>query len=301
MGGDLLRRRPLEAIIKTNGLGLGSSVEEEAVSRPVVFALSASLGLTWSTFAAALDWTDPTPAAEWNVTVNAKLTVSPSYPGAKSLSALPYPTLALRDAGTPATFTAPDDNVSLALFDNGWLKAGPALKFIGARTARDDRELLGLAKVPWSLEAGAFIELYPIKQLRTRIELREGFHGYSGLYADLGADWIQPWGQWQFSAGPRIALAGSGFMNRYFSVSPAEAAANGTILPFKASGGLVSIGVAGAATYRWSPSFALTGWLRYDRLQNDAAASPIASRLGSRDQFSFGLIGSYSFITEKLF
>ena len=271
------------------------------MSRRVAYALSAFLGLTWSKFAVAIDLIDPQPASEWIVTVNAKVTVSPSYPGARTLTALPYPTLGLRDAGTPATFTAPDDNVSLALFDNGWLKAGPALKFIGARDARDDKDLRGLAKVPWSVEAGAFVEYYPLKQLRTRIEVREGFHGYSGLYADLGADWIQPWGQWQFSLGPRMALAGGGFMNTYFSVSAAEAAAHGGITPFKASGGLVSLGVAGAATYRWSPSFAITGWLRYDRLQNDAAASPIVSRLGSRDQFSFGLIGSYSFTTEKLF
>ncbi len=271
------------------------------MSRLVVYALSAALGLTWSSFAIAIDLTDPQPAAEWNVTVNGKVTVSPSYPGAKTLTVLPYPTLGLRDAGTPATFAAPDDNVSLALFDNGWLKAGPALKFIGARNARDNHELLGLANVPWSIEAGAFIELYPLKQVRTRIEVREGFHGYSGLYADFGADWIQPWGQWQFSFGPRLALAGSGFMNAYFSVSAAEAEANGAITPFKASGGLVSIGAAGAATYRWSPSFAMTGWLRYDRLQHDAAASPIVSKLGSRDQFSFGLTASYSFITEKLF
>lgn len=271
------------------------------MSRFVAYALSVSLGLTWSRAACAVDLIDPKPAAEWNVTVNGKVTVSPSFPGAKSLSAIVYPTLSLRDADTPATFTAPDDNVSLALFDNGWFKAGPALKFIGARNPRDDHELLGLAKVPWSLEAGGFLELYPVKQLRTRIEVREGFHGYSGLYADFGADWIQPWGQWQFSLGPRFAVAGRGFMSTYFSVSPAEAAAHGGIVPFKASGGLVSIGATGAVTYRWSPSFALTGWLRYDRLQSDAAASPIASKLGSRDQFSFGLIGSYSFTTEKLF
>jgi MipA family protein len=207
----------------------------------------------------------------------------------------------VRDVGTPATFAAPDDNVSLALFDNGWLKAGPAVKFIGARTAHDNHELLGTTNVPWSIEAGAFLEFYPLKQLRTRIEVREGFHGYSGLYADFGADWIQPWGQWQFSVGPRFAVAGGGFMNTYFSVSAADAAANSAITPFKASGGLVSIGLAGAATYRWSPSFAMTGWLRYDRLQNDAAKSPIVSKFGSRDQFSFGLIGSYSFTTEKLF
>jgi len=271
------------------------------VSRFVAYALSSSLGLTWSGLAGAVDLIDPQPAAEWIVTVNGKVTVSPSYPGAKTLAVLPYPTLSLREAGTPASFAAPDDNVSLALFDNGWLKAGPALKFIGSRNARDNHDLLGLSTVPWSIEAGAFIELYPLKQLRTRIEVRQGFHGYSGLYADFGADWIQPWGQWQFSLGPRLALAGDGFMKTYFSVSAAEATAIGTITPFKARGGLVSLGMAGAATYRWSPSFAMTGWLRYDRLQNDAAASPIVSNLGSRNQFSFGLIGSYSFNMEKLF
>ena len=243
----------------------------------------------------------PGASPDWVVTLNGKFTATPTYPGSKSLGFLPYPTLSLRDANTPPTFFAPDDNVSLALFDAGWLKAGPVVKFIGSRSASDDKSLRGLRDVPWTIQAGGFVEFYPLKQLRTRVELREGFHGHTGLYADLGADWIQPWRNWQFSLGPRLALAGGGYMGRYFSVSDSEAAANGTVKPFKATGGLVSVGATAAASYRFSPTWSTTGWLRYDRLAGDAAVSPITTKLGTANQLSFGLTVSYSFVTKKLF
>jgi outer membrane protein len=243
----------------------------------------------------------PTPSSDWIVTLSGKLTASPDYPGSKNTGFLPYPSLSLHDANAPASFSAPDDDISLALFDSGWLKAGPALKFISVRSPSDDHELRGFNDVPWSLEAGGFVEFYPLKQLRTRVEIREGFHGYSGIRADLGADWIQPWRNWQFSVGPRLALAGDGFMNKYFSVSDSEAFANGFVSPFKAHGGLESVGVTGAATYRWSPEWATTGWLRYDHLTDDAALSPITRKLGTPNQISFGLTVSYSFVTKKWF
>lgn len=50
-----------------------------------------------------------------------------------------------------------------------------------------------------------------------------------------------------------------------------------------------------------SPTWATTGWLRYDRLVGDAGASPITTKLGTANQVSFGLILSYSFVTKKLF
>lgn len=234
------------------------------------------------------------PPEGWTVTLKGNLLTAPSYPGAKENSILFYPSAGIRRAGTPATFSTPDQGVSLALFDAGWLKAGPVAAFVGARKSRDHAALSGLNDVDWTIEGGVFVELWPMEQLRTRIELRKGFHGHHGYVADFGADWVVKQGAWTFSAGPRLTLASDDFMRRYFGVNALESVASG--LPvYKVDGGVKSYGATLAAKYDWSKNFSTTLWGRYDRLVGDAGASPVLSRDGSRNQYTLGLIAAYSF------
>lgn len=234
-------------------------------------------------------------SGEWLVTVKGNLVASPSYPGASTLSALPYPSLSVRRAGTPESFSAPDDSISFALYDAGWLKAGPAGKFIGARRASDHPGLTGLRDVDWTIEAGGFVEYWPTEKLRTRVELRYGFHGHRGLVADAGADWVERIGAWTLSGGPRLKLASDRFASSYYTVTPAEAALNGRVTPYDAKGGLVSAGLAAAVSYNWTEQWRTTLHGRWDRLTGDAGRSPIPQQLGSRNQFTFGATIAYTF------
>lgn len=234
-------------------------------------------------------------SGEWLVTVKGNLVASPSYPGASSLSVLPYPSMSLRRAGTPQSFSAPDDTISFALYDIGWLKAGPAGRFVGARKPADHAELRGLRNVDWTIEAGLFAEFWAHEKLRTRAELRYGFHGHRGVVADFGADWVERMGGWTISGGPRLRLGSSRFASAYFSVSPAESLANGFVAPYAAKGGLVSAGLAAAVSYDWTQQWRTTLHGRWDRLSGDAGRSPVPDRLGSRNQFTVGATVAYTF------
>jgi outer membrane scaffolding protein for murein synthesis (MipA/OmpV family) len=234
-------------------------------------------------------------SGDWLVTVKGNVVASPSYPGASEMSVLPYPSLSLRRAGTPESFSAPDDTISFALYDAGWLKAGPAGRFVGARRAKDHRELVGLRDIDWTIEAGAFAEFWPTEKLRTRAELRYGFHGHRGVVADFGADWVERFGAWTISGGPRLRVGSDRYMASYFSVSPAEALINTRVTPFDAKGGLASAGLAAAITYKWSEQWRTTLHGRWDRLTGDAGRSPIPTQLGSRNQFTVGATLAYTF------
>lgn len=261
------------------------------------------LSFAFAASAADLDLRVPQPVAapdDWIVTVRAKALLSPDYPGAKDLGFIAYPALSLRKASTPATFSAPDDNISLALFDRGWLKAGPVGKFIPRRCACDHPELFGIHNVGWGVELGGFVEIWPSDRFRTRFELRQGIGGHGGLVGTITADFVQPFGNWTFSLGPRLNIVSNQFANTYFSVTPWEAAFNGRATPFKASGGFESIGATAAATYQWSPSWATTGFVRYERLVGDAGRSPISGVLGSRNQWTIGGNIAYSFSMKPL-
>jgi outer membrane scaffolding protein for murein synthesis (MipA/OmpV family) len=232
---------------------------------------------------------------DWLVTVRGNIRAAPSYPGASSTSVLGFPSLSFRRAGTPVSFSAPDDNIGFALYDIGWLKAGPAARFVGARNRKDHPQLVGLRNVDWTLEAGGFLELWPIEKIRTRLDVRYGFHGHRGVVADFGADWVERFAQWTVSGGPRLRLASSKYMNAYFSATPAEAAINGRITPFNAGGSFVSAGLATAVSYDWSSQWRTTVHGKWDRLGGDAGQSPIVSQLGSRNQFTVGATLAYTF------
>lgn len=260
----------------------------------LVRALSLAAALALAGGAKAQPFWSPL-SGEWLVTVKANLTGSPAYPGARDMRFFPYPSMSFRRAGTPLAFSAPDDNIGFAVIDYGWFKIGPSVKFVGARRSADHRELTGLRDIDWTLEAGAFAEVWASQNLRFRIDTRYGFHGHKGMVADLSADYVHRSGKWTLSAGPRLAMGGARYTRAYFGVTPAEAVLNPVLTPYRPGGGVTSLGAAAAASYDFSDQWRGTLWGRYDRLVGQAGSSPIPLRLGSRNQFTVGATLAYSF------
>jgi outer membrane protein len=222
--------------------------------------------------------------------------VIPSFPGAKTYRVWPTGTFSWRRPGDPPAFSAPDDGFGLALLDLGWLRAGPVGRFLPRRgLGNGNGNFYGLHNVGWTFEIGGFTEVWLASFLRTRLELRQGVNGHNGLDANVGIDAIAKFGPLTFSLGPRLALGNSTFMNAYFSVSPIEAAANGRVGPYQATGGVTSFGGLVSARYDLLSNLSATLYGGYDRLVNSAAASPIPNRLGSLNQWTGGVLLSYSF------
>jgi outer membrane scaffolding protein for murein synthesis (MipA/OmpV family) len=238
----------------------------------------------------------PEPLPEgWTVTIKGHVGMSPTWDGSKDLSPFALPGFSMRKAGTERSYSSPDDAISLALLDEGWLKAGPAGRLKGPRKQSEYRELRGVHDIDWTLEAGAFAEFWTMDKLRLRAEVRKGFLGHHGFVADLYADWVEKHGPWTVSFGPRMSLATKGTMNKLYGATFWEAAQNGHIGWYEPKGGLKSVGVSAAVTYDWNKNWATTVYARYNRLTGPASASPIVSNLGSKNQFAFGLIAAYSF------
>ena len=148
----------------------------------------------------------------------------------------------------------------------------------------------------WSVEPGAFIEVWPVEWLRARAEVRYGFNGYNGVVGTSYSWGAEQFGRFTVSLGPRLAFGGTDFTSAYFSVTPFEAALNGRVAAAVPGQRRLDLGrVLGALTYKWSEQWATTVYAGYDRLTGDAADSPITRRLGSQDQFKVGAKLSYSF------
>jgi outer membrane scaffolding protein for murein synthesis (MipA/OmpV family) len=171
----------------------------------------------------------------------------------------------------PLSFGNPDPNAA----DQG-LSFGGSFRYIGERSSDDYEELAGLEDVDAAIELGAAIR-YTAPVFDAFAEIRYGVTGHESFVADLGVDLIaRPTDRLTLRAGPRVFLGSDDYAATYFGVTAAEAAAS-SFNAFEAEGGILSAGVELTADYRLTDLWGLEAGLRFDRLQNDAADSPITT------------------------
>ena len=231
----------------------------------------------------------------WIVTLKGTGVVQPKFEGAAEYGLSGYPGLSIRRPGQPWKFGAPDDGFGFAIVDTPWFQLGPVGRFRSERDSSDVRKFRGMRDIDWTIEPGLFVEVYPVDVFRIRGELRHGVNGHDGFVGNVSADYIQKFGAFTVSMGPRMELGDSDFMNEYFGVTPGEAVANGRVSAYKAKGGVKSVGAAAAVTYDMSDAWSVTAFGAYNRLVGEAADSPVAKTLGTKDSFTAGAGVAYSF------
>lgn len=245
--------------------------------------------------AATPSLTSPSPSSTWIITVKATGNVAPDFLGASTYTPIGYPLFSFRQADTPEGFSAADDGVDWSLIGNEFFNAGPVARYRAGRYNGADKKLRGLNSIPWTVEVGGYVEVWPTEWLRGRVEVRHGMNGSSGIVSDIAVDGVYKVDKWTFAGGPRLTLATQDFMNMYFGVKPSEAAKNARVTRYKPSGGLVSAGVLVGAGYQWTDNWTVSLYGQYDRLVDQAAKGPIVKNIGSADQFGVGATVGYSF------
>ena len=256
--------------------------------------------LSFSTAAQAADQAPPSvfspaPSSDWTVTLGVEGRAEPLFPGSHRELLLPYPLFDVRRAGTPERFHAPLDGIGYALFEGSNFQVGPVGQLKRERRQSDDAALQGLGNVPWTIEVGIFAEYWATPWLRGRAEVRQGFNGHHGIVANLNLDAVVPvTQQLTLSGGPRVTFASTKATSPYFSIDAVQSVASG--LPvFDAKGGLHSAGAGAQARYWWTTQIATHAFVEYERLMEDAAASPLVVQRGSPNQVTVGFGATRAF------
>jgi outer membrane scaffolding protein for murein synthesis (MipA/OmpV family) len=217
----------------------------------------------------------------------------PSYPGADDHAIRPLVDVSIARGSKPFDFEAPDESFGPSLISEGGLEIGPALNFEGSRTAKDVGA--DLDKVPFTFEAGAFLEYEFSPKFRFRTEVRKGLGGHDGWTGQAGADFVARDGdKWLFSVGPRVTWSDARYHRAYFGVTAPESVRTGLAF-YRPGGGIQAVGATAGFLTQLSKRFGIYSYAKYDRLLGDAADSPVVRSFGSRDQFSGGLALTYTF------
>lgn len=170
----------------------------------------------------------------------------------------------------------------------------PSFGFRGERDDNDHAALTGIGDVDAAVEAGARAS-YRYRMIRASVALRRGFGGHEGFVGEAALEIVvEPTERWTFAIGPQVSFADDEYMDTYFGVTAAQAAASG-LAPFSAGAGFKSVGVIAETRYRLTEDLSLRGKASYHRLIGDAADSPIVAQAGSEDQFMAGVGLSYRF------
>ncbi|MEO5756832.1 MAG: MipA/OmpV family protein [Mesorhizobium sp.] len=239
----------------------------------------------------ALGWL----SGDWYLTVGATGMVAPNFEGGKKYLLSASPIISLGKAGPAARFVSRNDNISLALVDDGGVRAGLTGKFLFSRDDGNADELKGLDPVRWGGEVGGFFEVYPTDWLRARAELRHGIRAHNGFVADIAVDaFYDVTPTVRISGGPRASFASAGYFDAYYGVNAQEAVASG-LSQYDPGGGLKSVGLGGAVTWKISDPMTASLFGEYSRLEGPAADSSLVKERGDRNQFMIGVSTTYRF------
>ncbi|WP_186383724.1 MipA/OmpV family protein [Methylobacterium dankookense] len=223
------------------------------------------------------------------VSVGGLLGSGPRFPGAGKSGVWAFPYLSLRGPDEPRDWWSPDDGLDFSFVRQGPLEVGAVLDLREARSARDDRRLMGLPRLPLAPAAGLFAEVWPVEGvLRLRAEVTQGLRERDGVVAKIGADVVAHLGRFTLSGGPRLVVGDTAAERLAFDVPVRSALLNPLLAPYRAAAGPRSIGATGAVSYDWSESWQVLAYLRYDRMIGSAGASPIVRRTGRLDEVTVG-------------
>lgn len=225
------------------------------------------------------------PGHEVTVTLGLGAQVTPSYEGSDSYDLGPMPIFDLKFRHNPLT-GAPSSDTGFGI--------RPAFRYVGKRAATG--ELAGLDAIDAAFELGLNLS-WTDEMWRVFVEGRQGFGGHHGQIFDLGADAIlRPLPGLTAAIGPRVSFATSDYVETYFDISAAEAAASlSGFSAYSADAGLRSYGVGARLDYELTPQWLVRLDASYSRLADDLAHSPIVREAGSADQFTVGLGVAYRF------
>lgn len=233
------------------------------------------------------------PDKGWSLVLGGGGLLSPDYDGSDDyeVRALPYVSAKYGDW---LSFSVPEGLKLTVIHEDGF-RAGVLAGYRFDRDADENTALRGWGDIDGTVELGAFAE-YRFDALKLGLDVRQGLSDDTGLLATLSLRHESRIGPARISIGPQMTWGDDEYMQTYFGITPAQAAASTLgYAPYAADGGIRSYGLGLSAFTPVSDSWAITVIAGVSQITGDAADSPIVADEGSDTQYVVGVFAGYSF------
>jgi MipA family protein len=241
------------------------------------------------------------PADPWTVSVGLGVASAPEYEGASKRASSVLPDLNIkyttRDFGSIA-LGSKSRGLSWSIVDQEAYSFGIGIQGDGGRVDNKDgtllrpgsKRLLGMGEIKASFELAAFGHV--VWGVPFFVQIAKGLgdgkadsknfsiKGPGGARVELSSEIpFEVTDAFSLSISPSVSWADDKFTQAYFGVTP-EQAARTRFVPFKAKGGIRSVGLGLGANYKLSANWSTSAFANFSQLQGDAAKSPLVQKKG---------------------
>lgn len=208
---------------------------------------------------------------------------APVYDGAKKTKVSPLPYIDIHGLLHDRVYISDIRGVGVNIVDLGAFRAGASVNYVAGRTSKDSDRLRGLPDIGGAAAVAGFMT-YSVKPFAFELKVQRELGSMPATEATFGASFaIAPTPRLHLSFGTQLTWADKKFDQKFFGITPAEAAqANALGNPLSAyspGSGLTKISATATSVYALSEHWGLATRLSLsDLIGKPAKDSPLTQR-----------------------
>jgi outer membrane protein len=237
---------------------------------------------------------EPSVGGKTSILVGVAARTGPVYDGSKTNKTSPFPYIDIRGLFHDRIFISDVAGLGVNIIEQGAFRAGMSFNYGGGRTSSDATRLKGLPDIKSAASVAGFMT-YSIKPFAFEVKVNREFGSQPGTEVELGASLaMAPSPRWHVSVGTRVNWHDSKFNQKYFGITPAEAAqataVGNTMAAYMPGSGLGSVGMTATSVYAITEHWGFVTRLGLrDLIGSQAKDSPLTQRAFGVD-FAVGAI-----------
>src|ERR1700730_17827605 len=167
---------------------------------------------------------EPSVGGKTSIVVGLAAREAPVYDGSKKNKVSPFPYIDIHGLFHNRVFISDIRGFGVNVVDLGGFRAGMSVNYGGGRTSSDSPRLQGFPDIKSAAAVSGFMT-YSLKPFAVELKVGRELGSQPATEAELGASvGMAPTPRWHVSVGAQLSWHDSKFNQKFFGITPAEAA-----------------------------------------------------------------------------
>jgi outer membrane scaffolding protein for murein synthesis (MipA/OmpV family) len=237
---------------------------------------------------------EPSVGGKTSIVVGLAARFAPVYDGSKKNKVRPFPYVDIHGLFHDRVFISDIRGLGINIVDLGGFRTGMSINYGGGRTSSDSPRLRGLPDISAAAAVAGFMT-YSLKPFAFELKVQRELGSQPATEVQLGASvGMAPTPRWHVSVGTQLNWHDSKFNQKYFGITPAEAAqataAGNPLAAYAPKSSLGTVGMTATSVNAMTEHWGLVTRLGFrDLIGKGAKDSPLTERTFGVD-FALGAI-----------